>query len=195
MIETSPTLLAKVKDMKDGVAWLRFDGLYRPLLCRWVRASGAPASAVDDIVQDVLIAVQRALSHDFAYDPAKGGFRKYLGQVVRSKVIDHFRQRKRRPPHVALLADEGPGYDPNEKLWEQQYREHVVRRCMEQVRSEVDEENWKIFLAYRVEKETAKNLAARLGISEQAVASRAFRIVERLRDLARSIDPDLWPQE
>lgn len=195
MIETSPTLLARVKDRTDHSAWSRFDGLYRPLVARWVRASGVPRGDVEDLAQDILIAVVKAIGNGFEYDREKGKFRQYLSRSVRTKVIDYWRSRRRHPPHVALMGNEDPADDPNEKLWDDQYREHCLQQCLEQVRAEVDPVSWDIFLAYRVDKESAKKVASRLGMTEQAVASRAFRVIEKLRDAARGIDPDLWPGE
>ena len=193
MTETSPTLLVKVRDATDHTAWSRFDALYRPLITSWVRASGVPRSDVDDLVQDVLAAVQRALCQNFEYDPARGKFRQYLSRAVRSKVADCWQRRKRQPVHIEYVG-EGPACDdPNDEVEERHYREYLLRQIMEQVRGEVEEENWQIFIAYRVEKQSAKSVAQRYGITDQAVANRAFRVIEKARELARSIDRDLWP--
>ncbi|MHB8577198.1 MAG: sigma-70 family RNA polymerase sigma factor [Dehalococcoidia bacterium] len=96
-------------------------------------ASALDATAAEEIVQDVLLAVWRAAA---TYDVSRGSARAWILQIARFRIINELRRRKRRPlsgyEDDEALLDSLPGAapDPAEVVWR---REHG-----DQVRSAVD---------------------------------------------------------
>jgi serine/threonine protein kinase len=54
MAETSATLLERLNDRSDSVAWRRLIDLYSPLIKAWLRQHGVSAGDAEDLTQDVL---------------------------------------------------------------------------------------------------------------------------------------------
>ena len=102
-IESSATLLEKLKGQEDRDAWDRFVSLYRPMIDAWGRRFGLPAHDVDELRSNVLLRLVRALP-TFQYDPSKGGFRSWLKTVVVHEVSNLGRALQRRVP-----GDRGTG--------------------------------------------------------------------------------------
>lgn len=193
---TSSSLIQRLKSREDEDAWEEFCALYQPLLEQYVRRTGVPAADVADVVQNLLLSVYSALPQ-FEYQRGyKGGFRGYLFQCIRSKVMDYWRSRKRRAPHVSLIEECDPSEaDPQTDMWDRQYTEYFLQKSFEAVRPSIPDETWELFLAsLKGDPDFTEDWSRRLGISSQAVHSRVFRVVEKLREHVRRIDPELWPE-
>ena len=90
---TRPSLLARIRDPRDGVAWGEFVDIYGPLVYDYGRRRGLQDADAADLTQDVLRAVA-ATADRFAYDPARGAFRSWLFTVTRTKLLDSVRRRR-----------------------------------------------------------------------------------------------------
>ena len=61
MAITPPSLLARLRQPNDQVAWERMVAIYTPLLRDWFNSQRLPKHELDDLVQDVLVVVCRKL--------------------------------------------------------------------------------------------------------------------------------------
>ncbi|WP_200845191.1 sigma-70 family RNA polymerase sigma factor [Roseomonas sp. 18066] len=75
-----------------------------PVIAAAVRAQGFRGDAVDDVVQDTLLAVHRARH---TYDPARP-FLPWLRAIARRRSVDALRRRGRQPGRAAAVPG---GYD------------------------------------------------------------------------------------
>jgi len=92
---TSPELLGRVgQDPSDQEAWATFVAHYGPKIRGWCRQRGLQAADADDVTQDVLLRLARALRR-FTYDPSRS-FRGWLRLVTEHALSDYFAVRKRR---------------------------------------------------------------------------------------------------
>jgi RNA polymerase sigma-70 factor (ECF subfamily) len=90
-------------------------------------------AAAEEISQEVFLAVWR---HAATFDPARGSFRAWVSQIVRTRVMNELRRRGRRPratsgSDVSLeddLPESGPG--PAEAAW-REHRRAAVRAAVE----------------------------------------------------------------
>ncbi len=98
---TRPELLAAVKrhlrHLADGQEtdakelqseWEEFYALYDPVLRRFYYSFKFTQSETDNLVQDVWIKVQNALTKEFEYQPGPGCFRAWLRTIVERTVKD-----------------------------------------------------------------------------------------------------------
>ncbi len=100
---TSPSLLERVgQDPRDQAAWEAFVAYYGPKIRGWCRERGLQAADADDVTQDVLLRLSRAL-RTFVYDPSRT-FRGWLRCVTQHALSDFFNGRKRRPGDDCGLA-------------------------------------------------------------------------------------------
>src|SRR5262245_61826293 len=91
-VSTHTTLLNRLADEKDMSAWADFQRRYRELIVSYARRRGLQPADCDDVLQDVLFGLTKALPA-FHYDPARGRFRAYLKTIVNRAVGRRFRQK------------------------------------------------------------------------------------------------------
>src|SRR5262245_5144607 len=78
---TRASLLSRLRTGADVDSWRSFVDLYTPLIFRYSRRRGLQDADAQDVVQQVLTSIHRAIGH-FQYDPSKGRFRQWLGLVT-----------------------------------------------------------------------------------------------------------------
>jgi RNA polymerase sigma-70 factor, ECF subfamily len=107
---------------------------YAPLILSLASRSLERAAA-QEIVQEVFLTIWREAA---TFDPERGGFRPWVMQITRFRVVSELRRRSRRPivesdPEGQLL-DEAPdqGPQPVETVW-RDYRRSVVQQAFEEL--------------------------------------------------------------
>ena len=179
-MSTSASLLTRLRHAGDKPAWDRFVDLYAPLLARWAGQLTADASAADDLVQDVFLALLRKLP-GFRYDPAES-FRGWLRTLLLNRWRDRLRDADRRVKHEAAAARERPGEtEPADFLSEAEYRRGLVARALELVRDEFRPATWAAFTGHGVEGRPAAEVGAEVGLTANAVYQATFRVLRRVR--------------
>lgn len=178
-MDTSASLLERLRQPNQQSAWTRFVQLYTPLLLHWARRLGLNDADAADLVQDILTLLVRKLP-EFAYDRSKS-FRAWLRTVS----LNCWRNRLRRVelPREAKGADldELPGRDEQELLSESEYRQWLVGRALELMQAEFQPNTWKACWECVVMGRPAAEIAAELGMSVGAVYMAKSRVLSRLR--------------
>ena len=190
MTGSSPTrssLLMRIRDPRDGVAWAEFVDIYGPLVYDYGRRRGLQDADAADLTQDVLRAVAAAAGR-FAYDPARGAFRSWFFTVTRRKLLDT--ARRRRP------GDRGSGdTDVQKRLeeeedvrsdggdeWDQAFRQRPLDWASGLIRGEFRPATWRAFWLCAVEGCAPREASASLGMSVGAVYAAKCRVLARLRE-------------
>ncbi len=174
---TSITLLERVRTRSDERAWDRFVSLYTPFLLACAQRAGLNENDAADLVQDVLVHLLDQLPK-FQYDAGRHNFRGWLKTVTINKCRE--RWRKRNPesladPDAALVAVE------DEQLWDQEYRDHLVRRALGIMQNEFETKTWRACWEFTVSGRKAADVASELGMTEAAVFMAKSRVLSRLR--------------
>src|SRR4029079_1988400 len=86
--ETRASLLLRIRDAQDHLAWTDFIDIYAPLIHAYSRNRGLQDADAADVTQEVLRAVA-VHAERFDYDPARGSFRGWLFRVTLNKLRDH----------------------------------------------------------------------------------------------------------
>ena len=177
MHETPASLLERLRRPDEQAAWARFVDLYAPLIYYWARRSGLQSHDAADLVQEVFAVLVRELP-EFTYDRHKS-FRGWLRTITLNKWRE--RRRQHTVPAVEVgRADDVPAPE-GEALWETEYRQQVVGRALEIMRTDFRPATWKACWALVVEGRPAAEVAAELGLSVGAVHAARFRVLARLR--------------
>lgn len=176
MQDTSASLLKRLAQGDDMLAWGRFVDLYGPLVHAWgVRAGLQPADAAD-LVQDVLLTVLQQLP-SFRYDPSRS-FRAWLKTVT----LNHWRARlRRRVPCDVAEQDEPAIPDPAADFWEQEYRGWLTARALQLMQAHFEPRVWQACWLTAAEGRPAAEVAAQLGMTVGAVYTARCRVLARLR--------------
>lgn len=180
--QTHATLLARLSEGADPGAWHEFCARYGELIRNVALRRGVQAADADDILQDVLLALTKAMP-GFVYDPAKGKFRAYLKTVVLHAI---YRKSRQNGPD-ALLSEEAASSlaakDGDEAAWEAEWRQYHLRLAMRSVELEFNENDLAAFDRYAVGGEEARAVAESLGLSIDQVYQAKSRITRRLAEL------------
>jgi RNA polymerase sigma-70 factor (ECF subfamily) len=194
MAEIPPTrasLLVRLRDPHDAVAWAELVDLYAPLVYGWARKQGLQDADAADLSQEVLGAVASAVGR-LEYDPRRGAFRNWLFTIVRRK-LSHWRAGQAGRPqgsgdtatHQLLAQCLAP--PELEKEWESEHEQRVVAWACEQVRRDVSDATWQAFWRTAIDGQRGNQVAADLGLTVAAVYHARSRVLARLKALVASV--------
>ncbi len=186
MNQTPVSLLDRLKVAKpDAAEWRRLQDIDQPLIRAWLARVPALGDEAHDLTQEVFLVVIRELPRFERL--REGSFRTWLRRVTVNRVRTFSRSRGRQP--AAGQADGTEGFlsqleDPASLLakeWDRQHDEHVFQKVLSSIESDVSPSTWEAFRRSAVEGQSTAQVAAALGISENAVLLAKFRVLKRLR--------------
>jgi RNA polymerase sigma-70 factor (ECF subfamily) len=179
-MDTSASLLDRVRSTADPDAWRRFVRLYTPLLYYWARRLGLREPDAADLVQEVLAVLVRKLP-EFTYEPGKR-FRGWLWTITLNKWRE---QQRRRDPIPAAGNGQAlahlPDVDPIHELEEAEYRRLLLGRALGIMQTDFAPSTWKACWEHAIEGRPAPEVAAELGLTVGAVYVASSRVLRRLR--------------
>ncbi len=191
MAEIPPTrasLLVRLRDRQDSLAWAEFVKLYVPVVYGYLRKQGLQDADAADLCQEVLRAVAGAISR-LEYDAARGAFRNWLFTIVRRDLSNWQRTRRVRSQTTeadrAVDLDQCPAREAEETAWDTEWEERLFAWACEQVRREVADHSWQAFWRTAIDGVPGKQVAQELGISVVAVYNARSRIRARLKQLVQ----------
>jgi RNA polymerase sigma-70 factor (ECF subfamily) len=184
---TSASLLERLRDPGDAEAWGRWQEVYRPLLRSWLGAGRLQEADVDDLAQHVVEVVVRKLP---AFEPSgrPGAFRTWLRAIALNVLREFYRSRTHTHPDAEVLLRQLE--DPDSDLsrgWDAEHNRHVLAGLLEQVRPEFTPPTWQAFCRQAIDEVAARQVAAELGLSVNAVLTAKSRVLSRLRQEARGL--------
>jgi RNA polymerase sigma-70 factor (ECF subfamily) len=192
MAETSATLLERLTDRSDSVAWRRLVDLYTPLIHAWLRRQGVPAEDADDLTQDVLGIFVREVSA-FRHNGRVGAFRSWLRTITINCLRQSSRSRRVRGQMTrsldldsALDQLEDPASDLSRR-WDREHDEFVLHRLLDLIEPEFRPATWQAFRRQVIDGTSAEQVAAELGLTVNAVLIAKSRILSRLRRNAEGL--------
>lgn len=99
---TRSTLIRRLRDIHDAIAWRDFVALYRQWVQRIAERTGLRPHDAEDVAQEVMVRVSEKI-HEFEPRPRAGSFRAWLRNLTRWRATDRQRERARNP--VAAMTD------------------------------------------------------------------------------------------
>jgi RNA polymerase sigma-70 factor (ECF subfamily) len=190
-METSASLLERLRTAPDEATWRRLDDLYRPLIRRWLRRDPSLGEEAEDLVQEVMGVLIRELP-DFQRQ-RNGSFRRWLRTITVHRLSAFYRSRKNRPVALASPLEESPLMqlaDPNSELgrvWDREHDRYVLNRLMELVAPLFEPATLAAFRRVAVDGIAPAAAAAELGVSLNAVLIAKSRVLSRLRQEAEGL--------
>lgn len=182
----------------EADAWQQCIDLYEGRLLAFARTRLSDRSAAEDIVQETLLGFLKALPN---YDD-RTPLESWLFSIAAHKLIDFMRRNGRRPM-LALLTSEskegaardltGPGRAASSMMRSSERaraESTLVETCLRDLIQDFKQngawERLKCVELIFVLGWANKDVAARMNITEQAVANHKFFVVTKLKDAAKS---------
>jgi RNA polymerase sigma factor (sigma-70 family) len=190
-METSVSLLERLRDASDEAAWRRLDAIYRPLITRWLGRDPRLGEEAEDIVQDVMQVLIRELP-GFERQP-NGSFRRWLRTVTAHRVLAHNRARQNRPQALGGALEESPlaqlndGRSELSQLWDREHDQYVLRRLLEMVEPMFEAATLAAFRRVVFDEVPAAKVAEEMGLAVSAVYLAKSRVLKSLREEAEGL--------
>jgi RNA polymerase sigma factor (sigma-70 family) len=189
---TSATLLDRLRDGRDGLAWDEFFQRYWLLIYTYASRRGCSSHTAEEIVQDVMLKLFER-KDVFRYDPERGRFRDWLATVVRNKVAELRRRPAARDRasggigcgdlsygNLPELADDGCAPDD---IWESAFEQSLLWALLEVVRQEMDPRCYLAFEMTVLNELPADKVATHLDMSRSTVSRTRKKVLSRLEQL------------
>jgi RNA polymerase sigma factor (sigma-70 family) len=195
---TRTSLVERLRDGVDPLAWDDFFHRYWPFLFSIARQRGCTEHTAEEIVQEVMLAVFEGKAV-FRHDPSRGRFRDWLGGVTRNKVALH-----RRAPAERTRAQGGNGDqlleretsdDAPDARWEAAFDQAMLAFLLDKVRAEVHPRTYQAFEAIALGGCSGAEAARLTGLTRNAVYQARKNILRRLRQLGADFGRQGPPDE
>jgi RNA polymerase sigma-70 factor (ECF subfamily) len=188
-METSVSLLERLRTRPDEASWRRLHDLYAPLIRRWLLRDPTLRDEADDLLQDVMTALVQALP-TFERERS-GSFRRWLRTLTVHRLQGFWRSRNSRPrPQpgpsadslLAQLEDAGSALS---RRWDQEHDQHVIHRLLELIEPEFEPNTLRVFRRLVFEEVEPARVASECGLAYGTVLNIRSRVLSRLRQEAK----------
>lgn len=192
---TRPSLLRRIKDLRDQAAWTEFVATYSPWINGFCVSRPGMASHAADLTQEILVKLTQQMP-SFEYD-SNGRFRAWLSRLMSNAVCDYQRRIRARPDQaravdVTLVDPDDSRLDESVMAAARALDDDFVRRLAGQYLDRVEErltkeqrasQSWHTFRLLYEQDTTVDQLASQLGLTTGAVQLRRVRVRQWLRNL------------
>jgi RNA polymerase sigma-70 factor (ECF subfamily) len=190
---TRASLIARLYDAADVEAWDEFVQIYLPLLYRMARRKGLQHADAEELGQEVLMAVSRAV-HRWQPDPERGRFRDWLFRIARNLIINFLTRPKYQgigsgsSEVMRMLRDHAATNGSESAIFDLEYRREVFLWAAAKVRGAVTATTWQAFWMTSVQERPITEAAEELGMTVGSVYIARSRVMAKLRDEASRFD-------
>ena len=195
--ETSESLILRIRDPQDALAWSQFMAIYEPVVYRLSRRRGMQHADAEDLCQHVFLSVAKAVE---SWEARQGGprFRNWLGRITRNAIINAMTRAK--PDRATgtssvqeVLLDIPDSGDMATALVDES-RIEAYRWAAKQVQIEFSATTWTMFHETTIGDRTIEDVAKTLGKSSGAVYIARCRVMQRIKDKVNQVS-DFWSPE
>jgi RNA polymerase sigma factor (sigma-70 family) len=177
MLLTRASLLARLRDPRDGAAWRQFVELYGGLVYGFARRRGLQNADAADLTQDVFLAV------------AQGADRfHYIARLLRERHSQPVGAGDSETQH--RLAEEPDPCSDLDADWEQEFQRQLFCLAADQLQKSFAPTTWKAFWQTAVEGRSGAAVAAELSLSVGAVYVARSRVLARLTEQIRQMQAE-----
>jgi RNA polymerase sigma factor (sigma-70 family) len=194
--ETRGSLLIRVRDPTDQLAWDEFVQIYRPAILRLARQKGMQDADADDVAQQILVAVAGAVEQR-EHDSTRAKFRTWLHRVARNAILNALTRGK--PDRAsgdsglrALLDQHESPSGPDSDLLRLEHQREAFRWAARQVREEFQQAMWEAFWQTAIEGRAVEAVAKELAKNPGSVYAARSRVIRRIQDKVTEYQQETW---
>lgn len=197
--ETRISILKAISSSADSARWAEFVSAYEKPM-RGFLCSKFPSLEADDVIQETMFALVKALPN-YHYTPdERGHFRNYLMGILKHKAYDVLRRRrteneKRDDYGKEIMAVRT---DTRDEVEEQAFREALVNAAIEQLLADdtINPTHREIFRTLVLQHKSPAETAELFGVERNNVDQIKNRLRARLAETVRAMEmSDFSPSE
>ncbi|MCK0208519.1 sigma-70 family RNA polymerase sigma factor [Starkeya koreensis] len=174
--DTLARLIRQVATERDRQAYARLYSFFAPRVNAFLRRSGLPPGAAEEVAQETMLSVWRKASY---FDPARAGASTWIFTIARNQRIDHLRRMRTANVAESAVPVEDELEPSGEALMLCAERESSVRAALKALSEEQATVVRLSFFSDKPHSEIARELGLPLG----TVKSRVRLALGRLRAL------------
>lgn len=191
--ETRASLLLRLPNADDLVAWDEFVNLYAPCVVRVVTRAGLQSADAENVLQEVLLRVAKSIEL-WLNRSDRSGFRPWLLRIAKNETINLLTRKGTRPfekaSHVVgdnleLLADDQSDLATS---IDTEYEREVFLWAAEQVRESVSPHTWQAFWLSHVEGLSIEVVSNRLNLKPANIYFARSRVMKRLKQIVQQFE-------
>lgn len=199
-IPTRTSLLSRLKNWDDQESWKEFFDTYWKMLYSVARRSGLNEAEAQDLVQDTILAVAKKMP-DFHYDPQIGSFKSWLMIIIRRRIIDFLRKRRRheqhqeRPDPASTTSRTGtmeripdPDGDQIKRIYDEEWEQHLFQIALDRVKKAVDYEEFQVFDCYALKGWPPDQVSKTLNVTMSFVYNAKYRLTKLIKEEVRRLE-------
>lgn len=191
---TKISLIETISNCPDSARWTEFCRTYEQPMRAYL-ASHYPSVDADDIIQETMIALMKALPN-YRYDPdKKGHFRNYLTGILRHKAVSEIRRRQAESDRIdAYGRNRGGNYgDDEDDANSDSMRKSIFEAAVTQLMADdsISSATREIFRHVVLMHEKPAQVAAEFGTTRNNVDQIKNRMINRLSELVQSMNRPL----
>ena len=191
--ETRASLLLRLPNAADLVAWDEFVSLYAPCVFRVVTRAGLQQADAENVLQEVLLRVAKSIEL-WLNRSDRSGFRPWLLRIAKNETINLLTRKPTRPFEVAghsvganleFLVDD---HSDLTTAIDTEYEREVFLWAAEQVRESVSPHTWQAFWLSHVEGLSIEDVSNRLNLKPANIYFARSRVMKRLKQIVQQFE-------
>ena len=176
---THSSFLREIKNGSES-AWFEFYRKYAGMIRYIGQKRNLTPEECDDLMIEVMVIFWKRVDN-FFYDHNKGKFRSYLGRITDSAALRIF--KKSHNDEVQLETAELDYPDEIDANYMDEWRDLVIEKALEELKTLVDTEVYQIFYMSFFQKRPAADIAVISGKSVNNVYAIKSRCLKKLKEL------------
>ena len=189
--DTSQSLIARVKDLTDALAWAEFLAIYQPVVFRMALRRGLQDADAQDVTQQIFLSVSQAIGR-WTPEVGQPPFRAWLITITRNALTKALTRRKPdvgagSTSVVQLLEAQAVDESWISEEFVREGRMEAMRWAAEQIRPEFSPMTWRLFWESVVLGRTVAEVACETGRTAGAIYMARFKILQRLKAMVQSV--------
>ena len=178
----------------DSARWTEFCRTYEQPMRAYL-ATHFPTIEADDVIQETLVALMKALPN-YRYDPdRKGHFRNYLIGIIRHKAVSEIRRRQAEADNIDAYAKNRVEHfhDDEDDANSDSMRKAIFEAAVTQLMADdsISSATREIFRHVVLMHEKPAQVAAEFGTTRNNVDQIKNRMINRLSELVQSMNRPL----
>ena len=201
--DTHHSLLERLADPADGLAWQHFEDCYQSAIYRLARSRGLQPEEAKDVVQEVFLAVHRRAAQ---WKPSghPGSFRAWLAETTRRQVFASLRFREKNGRSLLEVddpttpnAEHGDDEYGNDEYGDNEHgdgepggkerQEWLFYQAVAEIEKEANPQHWQAFWMTAIEGVDTATAAQTLGLKIGTIYSIRSRLLGLIKERIRSL--------
>jgi RNA polymerase sigma factor (sigma-70 family) len=187
---TRGSLLIRLRDAQNHAAWREFVELYQPVIYRLCRRKGVRHNDAEDLVQQVLVSVAKAVDR-FDAASEKGTFRGWLYRISHNVIVNFLSRdlpKNKTAEGAESTALAQTAAKDNSSLVRMEVRRQLFREAAGRAREEFEETTFRAFWLTAVEDVPIEDAAKKLNKTTEAIYAARSRVLKRLREIVQEME-------